>query len=216
MWSMSNDIELAGASVEAALSVLVRETGIFSPIKQYMDYLTKKLYYRQRANLAREATLAAEKIKALGLSVASLDDPTVLRILEDGAWTDDEEMQVVWANLLVNAVTEGTPDVHASFRIVLGELEPVEAKTLDRLADDFADFAGSPEDRRFTPVQLESEGASGTHLDNLVRVGLLRYTRVMPTTTGSVTDAGSSVSGATFTDFGWSFVQACREPRPSD
>ncbi len=146
--------------------------------------------------------------------MTSVEDSVVLRILEDGSWADDDDMQVAWANLLVNALTKDTPEVHAAFRVVLGELEPVEARTLDRLAE-LADFSVSPEAQQFKPVQLEGEGATGPHLDNLVRVGLLRYTRIMPTTIGSISDTGASVSGATFTDFGWAFVKACREP-PQD
>jgi hypothetical protein len=213
MCGVTDEIEVYRTSAEAALNTFSEQTGLLGPVKQRFDYLKQRIYYRQLPNLAREATLAAQKIRTLNLPLASVEDPIVLRILEEGSWADDEDMQVVWANLLVNAITEGTPDVHAAFRVVLDQLEPVEARTLNHLADK-ANFAASPEDQRFTPIQLESQGASGPHLDNLVRVGVLRYTRIMPTTVGSITDTGASVSGATFTDFGWAFVKACREPSP--
>ncbi|HTD09470.1 MAG TPA: Abi-alpha family protein [Solirubrobacteraceae bacterium] len=154
---MTDEIEVYRASAEAALNTFSEQTGLLGPVKQRFDYLKQRIYYRQLPNLAREATLAAQKIRTLNLPLASVEDPIVLRILEEGSWADDEDMQVVWANLLVNAITEGTPDVHAAFRVVLDQLEPVEARTLNHLADK-ANFAASPEDQRFTPIQLVSQG----------------------------------------------------------
>ncbi len=212
---MSEEIELAGEAIEAVANVLVEQSGVLGPVRQRAEFITKRDLLQAASALAREATLAAEKINRLGLPRAAINDPLVLRILEEGSWADDDDMQVAWSNLLANALTESRAPVHPAFRKVLGELEPTEVATLDKLAD-LAAFSVSPEEQQFVPAQLTSVGISGTGLDNLVRVGLLRYTRLMPASLGSISDHGTSVSGATFTDFGWAFVQACREPCPRD
>jgi hypothetical protein len=152
---MSEELDPATKVAGEAIGALFQQSGILGPVKQLAEFLTKRIYYRQLPALVREATMAAEKIERLGLPRAAVDDPLVLRILEDGAWEDDQDMQVVWANLLVNALTEGTADVHPAFRVVLGELEPVEAVTLDRLADAMA-WSSLPKSISFLPSSLRA------------------------------------------------------------
>jgi hypothetical protein len=49
---------------------------------------------------------------------------------------------------------------------------------------DKADFSLSPEQREFTDFEVEPTGVDGIGLDSLVALGLMRYTREMPTTLG--------------------------------
>lgn len=51
-------------------------------------------------------------------------------------------------------------------------------------------------------------------LDNLDRLGLLRWVRTMQTTPGAISDEEASLAGVKFTELGWVFVHACREPNP--
>jgi hypothetical protein len=159
---------------------------------------------------------AAAKIKASGLSRRAIEEmpPGLLRgILAGGAMENDEGMEDRWASLLANAVSAGSTHVLRTFPDLLARLEPLEATTLEHLANEAAgNFSISPEEYEFKPLQLEHTGISGVGLDNLVGLGLLRYTTRMTTTVGSISDAGITIAGATFTNLGWTFVQACRSP----
>jgi hypothetical protein len=207
---MSEDIELAAKAAGEAVEALAEASGVLGPVKQFADYLTKKIYYKQLPALAREATLAAEKIELLGLPRASISDAQVLGILEEGSRTADEDMQVVWANLLANALTESPAKVHTAFRRILGELEPFEVAALDMVADTVTPEQPTVSTRDCT----ESTGVSRDGLDNLVRLELLRYNRAQPTTWGEMDDARARIAGVMLTNLGRTFVQACRPPEP--
>jgi hypothetical protein len=164
------------------------------PIKQLADYLTTRIYYRCLPALAREATLAAETIERLGLSRSAVEDPLVLRILEEDSREDDPGMQARWANLLANALTESHAEAHAAFPGILGELQPVEAATLDVLVGDRTPLTFRAE-RWSIRGLIEIEG-----FDNLTRLGLLRYsggrTEVMLTDLGLGVRSGVSRAAA--------------------
>jgi hypothetical protein len=136
-------------------------------------------------------------------------------ILEGGAMEGAESMTDRWAGLLANVLTDGPTRVDRTFPDLLRRLEPIEVATLDDLAEQ-ARFSLSPEEYGFKPAQLQRSGIDGVGLDNLVGLMLLRYTREMAITLGTISDAGTTVAGATFTNLGWAFVQACRSPRSAD
>jgi hypothetical protein len=122
-------------------------------------------------------------------------------------------MQERWAKLLVNALTTGSAQVERTFPDILSRLSPLEAATLDALASTLAyQHSTSPEDHKFSPIELSSLGLNPVGIDSLVGLNLLRYTRLMRQVFDRVEDDANTVSGATFTDFGWAFVQACRTP----
>jgi len=211
---MGEEVELAAKTTAEVVTALTEASGALGPPQEFWGALTSGIHYRFYPRVVKQAMAAAEKIEQSGLprrAYAEIPDRLLKAILEGGSIEDDGSMQERWANLLANGLTESRAAVHTDFPRVLGELEPVEAATLDLLADRLP-FSHSPEGHEFQPEEIESVGISGPNLDNLVRAGLLRYTRKMDTTVGTITDAGLTVSGATFTDFGWAFVQACREP----
>jgi anti-sigma factor RsiW len=205
---VSEEIELAGKAIEAVTGVLVEQSGLLGPVRQRAEFLTKRLYYRQLPALTREATMAAEAIAASGLPRAAVNDPLVLRILEEGSWADDVDMQQRWANLLANALTESAAEVHPAFSKVLGELTPIEAATLEFIAGDYLLDVPVPEH-----MCRERTGISRTGTDNLVRLGLLHYNRVQPTTWGALDDVKATIEGVMLSEFGQALVRACRTPQ---
>lgn len=63
---------------------------------------------------------------------------------------------------------------------------------------------------------FETFGHGDTHdlvdipeLHNLTRLGVLRWVRAMPTTLGSISDAGATLQGVQLTELGWEFINAC-------
>ena len=89
------------------------------------------------------------------------------------------------------------------------------ATALAALADQ-ADPSLRPEEQEFRPGVIAATGIDGVGLDNLVGLGLLRYTREMPTTLGRIGDRGVTAAGVSFTSLGWALVRACRNPAQSD
>jgi hypothetical protein len=204
---MGEEIELAAKVAGESIEALAKASGVLGPVKALADFLTAKIYYRHLPTVAREATKAAETIERLGLPRAAVPDELVLRILEEGARTDDESMQERWANLLANALTECSAEVHPAFAKVLGEITPTETATLELIAGDHYLDAPVPDH-----VCTEKTGVDRTGLDNLVRLELLRYNRTQPTTWGSLDDAQATIAGVMLTEFGMALVKACRTP----
>lgn len=210
---MSDEIELASKSFGEAVGALIEASGVLRPVQQLSDYLTTRIYYRQLPTVARVATLAAEKIQRLGLPHASVDDPTVLRILEASASARDESMHERWANLLANAVATPSAAHHAAYARMLAEIEPSEAAFLDSIADSPI-FAEVPLTRRISAAQLTDGGVSTSGVDNLIRVGILRQEEPSDPTWEEIGKRHSQIPNLRFTAQGWAFVQACRTPQP--
>jgi hypothetical protein len=210
----SEEIELAAKSIGAAVGALVEASGLLGPVKQLNEYFTKRIYYRQLPTLARVATLAAGKIERLGLPHASIDDPVVLRILEDSAGAQDETMQERWANLIANTTTASSQRHYVAYSRILAELEPPEAALLDSIADN-STFAEAPLTTRLSVGQLtETEGVTTAGVDNLIRLGVLRHEEPSNPSWEELESRYDMIANLRFTVQGWAFVQACREPEP--
>jgi hypothetical protein len=125
------------------------------------------------------ATLAAEEIRRKELPPASVDNPLVLRIVEESAAAQENDMERRRANLLAAAATNEKGRHHAAYMRILSELEPVEAALLD-----FAFVSTRPPEalstRMFSNAQLMDPVGGGTaNIENLIRLGvLLRYEQV--------------------------------------
>ena len=199
--------------VEPAIQAFAEATGVLGPVQELAAWATDLIRYRRAPYQARLLMSAAEKIRESGLPPSAVPDKLLRAVLEDGPMEDDEDMQDRWANLLANAGI-GLTTVRAAFPKILSELEPVEATALDMLVDktSFQTFRSE----RYSLRDLENTGIRIDGLDNLVRLGLLRYARTMPTTTGGIDDGSATTTGACLTDLGWEFVQASRAPRPRD
>lgn len=119
-------------------------------------------------------------------------------------------MQDRWANLLFKAATapDGEP-LKIVYPKILGELEPNEARLLDRIFD--KEGPGRPE-----PITY---GYDDTHdlvdeaeLYNLERLGLLKWIWTTGTTWDQLTNGEVTLTGVQMTELGWQFVLACRTP----
>jgi hypothetical protein len=213
---MSQGIEPVSESVGKAVGALVEASGLLGPVKQLSEYLTKRIYYRQLPTIARVATLAAQKIERLGLPPASVDDPVVLRILEDSAGAQDETMQERWANLIANTTGSTSQRHYVAYARILAELEPAEAAVLDSIADSPI-FAEEPLSRRVSVSDLTDErGITAAGVDNLIRSGILRHEEPSDPAWEDIGARHDMIANLRFTVQGWAFVQACREPRPAD
>jgi hypothetical protein len=217
---VSEDIELVSKSVGEAVGALAQASGLLGPVQQLADYLTKRIYYRQLPTMARVAALAALKIERLGLPRASVDDPVVLRILEDSAGAQDESMQERWGNLLANTAASTNPRHHIAYARILAELEPVEAKLLDSLAANQT-LRDAPVGTPFSVAEMTEEGVTPAGVDNLIRLGILHHDEPADRTWATIEERHSMIANLRFTGQGWAFVLACRQPElarsdPSD
>jgi len=131
---MSEEIELASKAIVESMDVLVERSGLLGPVKELSDWVTSFIHYRRQPALARVVTQAAEKIQQAGLPVAAVSDRLLRELLEGGSIEDDEAMQELWANLLANAMTEGSPTVRRAFPRILRDLEPSDVATLERIS----------------------------------------------------------------------------------
>jgi hypothetical protein len=218
MSTVGEEIELAAKTAGEMVAALAEASGALGPPQQFWAAIASGIHYRFQPRVARQAMAAADKIRSSGLSTkaySAFSDPLLRAILEGAAMEDDASMQERWACLLANALTDGSARVTRAFPELLRRLEPSEAKALDALAGR-VDFSLSPEEQEFKDVEVEPTGIDGIGLDSLVALGLMRYTREMPTTLGRIGDRGITVAGVSLTNLGWAFVQACRDPQPQE
>jgi hypothetical protein len=128
--------------------------------------------------------------------------------VEGGSLADEDgELQERWAGLLAN--TAATPsDIPPSFSYILGQLEPMDARLLDRIFDRLnvpgRNWQEEAVDARIAAFDAEVEGLSlELALDNLFRLRLIT----------SQATYGELVSEAVMlTALGREFVTACRPP----
>lgn len=212
MTETDDGIKLAAETSGAVVKALAEESGVLEPAREYSEYIKSIIHYRHYPRLVARAIGAAKKIEESGLprrAFTEVPDPLLRAILVSAAEEDEPTMQERWENLLANALTDDSADVKRAFPNVLRELEPVEAALLDRFAD-----TATEETVRTTRFRIADAEIGLAGLDNLVRLNLLEYARSTPTLLGSINIDRSNISEVMFTDFGWSFVQACRSPKP--
>jgi Abortive infection alpha len=197
----------AAAELEPAVEAFAEATGALEPVRESTGWLGDVIRYRREVHLAKVLMKAAEKVKASGLPAHAVRDKLLRAVVEDGSMEDDEGMQERWATLLANAATDDEDRVKTAFPQILSELEPSEAALLDELFDLLPD----PNAKVITSEDIETEEGLAA-LDNLNRLGLVRYVRSMPTTLGSISDRDAEIEGYKFTQLGWDFVKACNPP----
>lgn len=201
----------AAAELEPAVEALAEATGALEPVRETTAWITDLIRYRRLPHQAKLLMKAADKVRACGLPPSAVSDKLLRAVLENGPMEDHEDMQERWANLLANAFTESKGQIRIAFPKILSELEPDEAALLDEFASRTSpkSFLGKKHS-----VEKPGEGGHRPAIDNLVRLGLLNYTRTLPTTLGTISDGNATITGVQFTRMGWDFVQACREPKP--
>lgn len=124
------------APVTRALSAAVGQTALGRELDLWIAEIITR--WRQTSQLKTQVKLLtkavelATKVRALGIRTAEPIDNRLLRaVLEDGSLEPDDEMHDRWAALLVSAAAGVA--VPPAFPEVLRQLEPIEARLLDRL-----------------------------------------------------------------------------------
>jgi hypothetical protein len=205
---MSEEVELAAKTSGAIVSALAQESGVLGPIKQFADYVSQRIGLYLAPKLAERAQAAAKKVEESGLprrAFGEFELPLLTAILEGMAEETNPDLHDAWENLLANALTNSDANVARAFPKILSELEPIEARMLNDLADE-AD-SGTME-----PDQVVTLPGS-SHLDNLARVGLFRRLQEQVDTRFQTLHGPPRVAGYTFTAFGWEFMRTCRPPK---
>lgn len=212
---MGEDIDLTRASAET-VAALTEASGALEPSRHFWGALARRVDYFFWPRTVRQAKRAAELIEAFGLPRLAYDeirrrDGLLGAILEGGAMEGDENMQERWAALLANALTSDSAEVRTAFPRILSELEPNEARLLDRLA---ANKGDSRIPHRWAIAEL---GVTEPDLENVERLELIRYELMHAPTYGDMTDLSqASREGFKLTPFGSVFVKACQVPRLGD
>jgi hypothetical protein len=212
---MSEEIELAAKSVGESVGALAEVSGVLGPVQELADWVTSFIHYRRQPALAKQVMKAAEKIRVAGLPSATVSDKLLRDLLEGGSTEDDESMQERWANLLANAMTESSAKVARAFPKILGELEPVEARILNAMAEDKGTFLGANSGTRIGKGKMKDLPLTG--LINLERLELIALGQLQPTPPGKrVLSATDALRVMRLTQFGISFIRACQAPKPAD
>jgi hypothetical protein len=217
---MGEEIELAAKTTGEVVAALAEESGVLGPLRERFAVLTARVHYRNYPKLIWLARQAAHEIEASGLpreAFEAIPDPLLRSILEAGAIEENEELQARWASLLANVLTANGTAVPRSFPRILSELEPPEVVLLAALAE----IATSEKDFLRLPVLRQAIGKHyGKHyglneanLDNIERLGLIRYEAGGVTRDPMEDIARASRSGYCLTPLGLAFVEACRAPK---
>jgi hypothetical protein len=211
---VSEESEIIAESTGAVVSALAEQSKALEPIRAAAEYATRNLGLRYTPRLVDRAMAAAAKIKESGLperAYSEIGDPLLCAILEASAIESDSDLQIVWENLLANAMTDGSASVARAYPRILKDLEPREVRILDALANNIADMP-SP---TFTPEDFPDDPTAAS-IENLARLELLEPIRERSTTVGTISDEGAATVGYRLTYLGWEFVKACRPPRPQN
>jgi hypothetical protein len=120
-------------------------------------------------NLERAAQRAAEQLSVEGVEPSEVPLRTLLPIFEGASREDDEDLSLLWANLLANAAS---PDpghvVLPIFPHLLSQFSPIDAKLLDVLdrieAGELADQPTGYSDPRVRPDDVPPWGVDAGRL----------------------------------------------------
>lgn len=127
--------------------------------------------YRRLPHQARLLLKAADEIRATGLPASAVEDRLLRAVLEEGGFEDDGPMQDRWARLLANAAVGMA--VPPAFPEVLRQLEPIEARLLDRIVTIREPLLHGQ--TTYIEHGGELRGLLWRHLDNLERLQLLNW-----------------------------------------
>lgn len=191
---------------------------IAGPLEQASGIVEDKLAYMRWERQQRFMLRAEEFLRARGLAAPTKAVPLKLAIplLQAASIEDDDELQDMWARLLVNAAdAESGIDVKRAFVDILGLMSPLEARILKTIysmdfeqtrargavtADLPAAAAIEHEDRDSLEPPIEIALALG----NLTRLGVLRH----PSTWGG----GETFRSVNTTLLGKTFMEAVAAP----
>jgi hypothetical protein len=202
----------AAAELEPAIEAFAEATGALEPPREVNGWIAAMIRYRRVPHEAKLLMRAAEKIKASGLPAHAVSDKTLRAILEDGPLEDDKSMQERWANLLANAATVAGDDLRVAYPRILGDLEPDEARLLEKLFDE----DGPPPNFKMYAYDDTSDLVDEAGLDNLERLGLVKRNWSTGTTVSELANGEIKLKAVQLTELGSAFVVACRSPESVD
>jgi len=212
---MSEEVELAAKTSGAIVLAVLEASGITKPIQEVTGWLASWMHPRLVASAAKQLEAAAEKLERAGVRPSAVRDEQMRTLLEEGVREEDDRLRDKWANLLANGLAAGADGVPRAYAEVLRQLEPVEARILDAMAEDKGTFLGSNSGTRMGKGKMKDLPLAG--LVNLERLGLIALGPAQPTPPGkprlSVTDA---LRVMRLTQFGISFIRACQAPKPAE
>jgi hypothetical protein len=203
---VNSEVE-AAADLLPAVTEFAKATGLTEPVRELAMWAADLIRSRRLPHQARLMMRAAEKIRQSGMPTHAVSDKMLRAILENGPLEDDESMQERWANLLANAVTAVEGTIPPSFSTILSELEPIEAVAVDHLIGDARSWGGT--------ARLLGDAIAGLdngHIDNLARLGLVRF--LAEDFTGPGAQLRFPEPTLVSTVLATRFAEACRAPAP--
>lgn len=214
MGTVGEDIELAAKTTGEVVAALAEESGALAVPSEYAHYIAQRVHLRHYPKLVERAMAAAEKIHKSGLprrAFAAIDEPLLSAILEGMAEETDPGLVEAWENLLANTLADGAASVRRDFPEKLRQLDPSDARILERWADQAA-----PE-TVLVDIHTTTVGdRDGPALNNLAALGLVDAVRHMPATTSGFYYGAGVATGYVISELGWALLLACRPPRPPD
>jgi hypothetical protein len=203
----------AEGTVSGAISALIEPVRGFlgkllgSSVEQLGGWAGDIISFKRWQSRVRMLTKAQEIVEAAGLTADEVPLRVLMPILEGGANEERPEMQDLWATLLANAATV-PGSIPVAFPEILRQLEPIEARALDYMISDEGAWSGT--DRL---LGAAVPGLDNGNIDNLVRLGLLRFEA--EDFTGPGAEIRYPEPTLTTTVLAARFVAVCRPPAAS-
>jgi hypothetical protein len=190
------------------------------PLKQAVGMLTDELAYRRWERQQRLALRALAFMKEKGLKTPTRPLPAniALPLLAAATLEENDEMQDVWARLLVNGADAREPEIRHAYISILESLTPLDARLLNSIHSaslelgQEAVWAGALPERAITSKMREAltkeeqerlpvlSDANHEAIWNLIRLGCV---------TGETMWDSISASWVVMTPLGAGFVKAC-------
>jgi hypothetical protein len=157
-------------------------------LDQVGEIFADKLKFWRFKNQVKTLLKAQELISEYGIEPKPISVKTLARFLEYSSLEEDEYMQDKWAQLLANAVTDGSEfKANQIYVEILGQLSSIEILVLDNLFKEFKvggyiqtnnDYSFNEKDlfkyNITTKMNIYTDSADIIY-DNLVRMNLIYY-----------------------------------------
>lgn len=205
---MADESQLATAQTAGTVDRFVG-TVLGSPSYEAGELVAEQLRAWRFKRELRYLKRAMKQLDDAGLEPHKVPIRILAPLIDGGTLEDDDTMLERWAALLAHA-SSGRTRIPPSFATLLGELEPDQARMLDLTYDVMMRIAAElrPDyGLRYEAFGLEADEVR-YHADNLVRLRLVRNTY------GAPPAIEFHVLG--LTEFGRTFVRACRPPATPD
>ena len=211
-----------GKVVDAFREAVPFVAGIIKgPLKQAMGILEDKLRFIRAERLLRyqdkcteimaQRSITTENSKPVPMNFA-------IPVLENASIEDRDEMQDMWAKLLVNAMDPNVKfDVKRAFLSVLRDIDPLEARILNGLYKKRGIATSHGVHTRNIPNVFDSAPFFFEDIENSlpsedVQIALQNLVRLRCLSPFTQKKGGDSIAQVYLTSFGEAFVRACSTP----